>query len=52
MGFQAGELSLVARSILDPELGGIQSMLVRSPNQADALLIDGLVWVDRVILWP
>ena len=52
MGFQAGELSLVARSILDPESGGIESMLVRSPNQAESLLIDGLVWVDRVILWP
>lgn len=51
-GFQAGERYLVARSSQDPELGGSQSMLVRTPGLPDTLLQDGLVWTERVILWP
>lgn len=52
MGFQAGPLSLVARSAQDPETGHIQTMLMRTLGQPQTLLEDGQSWSERVILWP
>lgn len=52
MSFQAGERYLVARASQDAELGRFEAMLVRTEALPDALLEDGLVWTERVTLWP
>ncbi len=52
MSFQAGERYLVARGSQDPELGRAEFMLVRTEALPETLLEDGLVWTERVTLWP